>query len=143
MQEIARCGYDCTNCAAYRATKENDSELQGRLSDAWFEVFGFRIPKEKIICDGCLTENGRRLDAGCEVRPCVLAKGLANCAYCDECENFRCPKLSSHLVSRENLEKEKGRVFSPELYQLAIAPYENRARLLGIRKKLQQSNEPK
>ena len=141
MSEIAKCGYDCLNCAALRATKENDSELQGRLSDAWFEVFGFRIPREKIICDGCQAENGRRLDAGCEVRACAIEKGLANCAYCDECEDFRCPKLSSRLVSKESLEKEKGRIFSPELYQLAIAPYENRARLLEIRKKLLQSKE--
>jgi len=64
---ITRCGYRCNLCPAY---KENihSKEDQERTSDGWFRIFGFRIPPEKILCDGCLTpdsEKPKLIDSGC------------------------------------------------------------------------------
>ncbi len=131
MDEIlSRCGYRCDLCLAYRPNIEKNYGNQQLLSDGWFRYFGFRVPAEKIICDGCWTEKGRLLDDECPVRPCVIEHGLVNCATC---QNFICEKLEERLVTFEDLAAKMEGGISNEDRSLFIFPYENKVRLLLIR----------
>ena len=78
---LTRCGYRCDLCLAYRPNVGRDPSSQQKLSDGWFTYFGFRIPPEQIVCDGCLADGTdiRLLDVGCPVRPCVVERGLDTC----------------------------------------------------------------
>jgi hypothetical protein len=134
-KDLACCGYECRVCPAY---KDNVSgkDYRQMVSDGWFKIYGFRIPPAQCICDGCLPENcekPRRIDTGCPVRPCVLAKGISNCAYCDE---HICDKLLQRIVKpKEVVSKCKGPI-SQEEYDRFIKPYDNKTRLDERRKEL-------
>lgn len=131
MDEIlSRCGYRCDLCLAYRPNVELSNGNQLLLSDGWFRYFGFRIPAEKIVCDGCLTEKGRLLDDECPVRPCVIEHGLENCAGC---QDFICEKLDERLVTFEELAAKMDSGIPDEDRSRFIFPYENKVRLLTIR----------
>ena len=99
---LTRCGYRCDLCLAYRPNVERDPSSQQKLSDGWFTYFGFRIPPEQIVCDGCLADGSdiRLLDAGCPVRPCVVERGLDTCA---QCADYGCERLQQRLVVYEEI----------------------------------------
>ena len=128
---LSRCGYRCDLCLAYRSNIEVNPANQPTLSDGWHKYFGFRIPAEQIICDGCLAENPRLIDEACPVRPCVLERGLANCA---ECTDYVCEKLSERLVVYETLADKSPHPIPAEERACFIAPYENKARLDRLRR---------
>jgi len=97
------------------------------LSDGWYKYFGFCIPPEEIIFDGCMSENPKLIDTSCPVRPCVIARGYHNCS---ECPDMICEKLADRMVVYEEiLEKMRGYILVVD-YQRFIRPYENRSRLL-------------
>ncbi len=53
----------------------------------------WRKPTVKDInCDGCMEEDGRHFAHcyECEIRKCVLEKGILNCAHC---EDYACEKV--------------------------------------------------
>ena len=127
---LTRCGYRCDLCLAYRPNIESNPANQQKLSDGWYQYFGFRIPAEKILCDGCLAENPQLIDQSCPVRPCVLAKGLENCAYC---EQYGCEKLVERLVEFVDVEKRVNTDISDDDRVCFIQPYENKTRLDSIR----------
>ena len=127
---LSKCGYRCDLCLAYRPNIEKDPSNQQRLSDGWHKYFGFRIPPEQILCDGCLSENPKTIDQNCQVRPCAKAKGLDTCAECDQ---YACANLTDRLVVYEEI---AGRFNSPipeEDRHLFILPYENKVRLEALR----------
>src|SRR4030042_320964 len=99
---LARCGYRCDLCLAYRAKVESDPADQQKLSDGWYKYFGFRLPPEQIICDGCMAENPTLIDSRCPVRPCVVEKGLD---HCGQCELYVCERLKERLVVYEEVKK--------------------------------------
>ncbi len=80
---LTRCGYRCDLCLAYKPNVESNPAHQQKLSDGWYKYFGFRIPPEKVICDGCMVDDPQLIDHSCPVRPCVIEKGLANCSQCE------------------------------------------------------------
>ena len=127
---LTRCGYRCDLCLAYRPNVEKNPANQQKLSDGWFKYFGFRIPPESIICDGCLAENPKLIDKACPVRPCVIERGLENCA---QCEDYACDKLAQRLVVREDIQQKAGGPITEDDYQCFIRPYENKLRLEAIR----------
>lgn len=129
-QILSRCGYRCDLCLAYRRNVESKPANQQLLSDGWFRYFGFRIPEEKIVCDGCWTEKGKLLDEDCPVRPCVIEHGFVNCA---ECPNFICEKLKERLVTFEELAARMETGIPEEDRERFIFPYENKVRLMKIR----------
>ncbi len=129
---LTRCGYRCDLCLAYRPNVEQNPSNQQKLSDGWYKYFGFRIPPEKILCEGCMAENPRLIDQTCPVRPCVMVKGLENCASCDE---FICAKLTERLVVFEEIRDRLQLEIPVEERTCFILPYENKARLLSIRAK--------
>jgi hypothetical protein len=130
---ISRCGYRCDLCLAFKPNVEKKDE-RVLLSNGWFEIFGFRIEPEKILCEGCVScENPELIDVHCPVRPCVIRKDIPNCAYCEE---FICDKLIQRIVHREGIEKSIKRKVTEEEYILFIKPYESKERLDKIRESL-------
>ncbi len=130
---LTRCGYRCDLCLAYRPNVENNPANQQKLNDGWFHYFGFRIPPEKILCDGCMADNPQLIDQSCPVRPCVIERGLENCAHC---KLYACEKLGERLVIFEEVQQRIGTAI-PELDRtLFIRPYENKTRLDALRASL-------
>ena len=123
---LTRCGYRCDLCLAYRPNVEKDPSSQQKLSDGWHKYFGFRIPPEKILCDGCMSENPKLIDLSCPVRPCVIERGLENCAQCDE---YICEKLRERIVTYEQVRDRVGVEIAEDDYNCFIRPYENKLRL--------------
>ena len=127
MEEIVtRCGYRCDLCLAYRPNVEADPPNQQILSDGWHKYFGFRIPPQQIICDGCLAENALLIDQACPVRPCVIDRGLPNCSRCPD---YGCERLAERIVVFEDIAAKIGGPIPEEDRARFIAPYENKRRL--------------
>jgi hypothetical protein len=127
---LSRSGFRCDLCLAYRPNVEARPENGQILSDGWHRYFGFRIPAEEIVCDGCLAEHGRLIDPACPVRPCVIGRSLPNCASCDE---FGCEKLLGRMVDFEELAARAESPIPPEDRARFITPYENKSRLEQLR----------
>ena len=134
MEEIlSKCGYRCDLCPAY---DPNISELtdKQKISDGWFQYFGFRIFPEDIGCVGCLNE-GKHADVDCPVRPCVIEKGIEHCACC---ENFGCEKLKSRMDFAEEKLKNFPDISEKE-HTLFFKPYLSKHRLYNLRKQDQKN----
>ena len=127
---VSRCGYRCDLCLAYRPNVEAQPQNRQVLSDGWFKYFGFRIPPEQIVCDGCMAEHGRLIDQACPVRPCVISKSLENCASCSE---YPCEQLLGRMVDAEEVAARTGSPIPPEDRARFIRPYENKRRLEQLR----------
>ena len=131
MTEIlARCGYRCDLCLAYRPNVEPHPANRQILSDGWHRYFGFRIPPEDIVCDGCRAEGLRLIDNACPVRPCVIERSLRDCS---ECPDFGCERLVERQVVFEEVAGRVAGAIPDEDRARFIAPYENRRRLDAMR----------
>lgn len=102
---IAPCGLCCSDCAGYKATQADDSAELARIADEASKKFGEAISAESLRCDGCMAEGNKcGYCAVCQIRSCVLEKGIANCAHCTE---FGCDRIDSFLnnapKAKENL----------------------------------------
>ena len=127
---ITKCGYRCDLCLAYKPNVEKKDQ-RSLLSDNWFNLYGFRIEPNDIVCEGCVSgENPLLIDKNCPVRPCVVLKGIDNCAYCDE---YICNKLKQRIVSRDSIEDKLNKKLSDKEYELFVKPYESKVRLDKIR----------
>ena len=132
MEELlARCGFRCDLCLAYRPNVESNPGIQETLSDGWHEYFGFRIPPEKIVCDGCIAPDSDPIDDECPVRPCATARHFATCA---QCSDYICDALATRLVVYEDVAARVGRPIPEEDRARFIAPYENKPRLEALRR---------
>ena len=92
---IAYCGLTCTNCPAYIATQANDQAAMEQVAAQWREEFDAPgITAESVVCDGCLTAEGRKFSHcfECKIRACAMARGVLNCAHCAD---YSCEKLES------------------------------------------------
>jgi hypothetical protein len=132
---LTRCGYRCDLCLAYKPNVEKNPSNQQELSDGWFKYFGFRLPPESILCDGCMADHPKLIDSACPVRPCVIERRLDNCAQCDD---YVCEKLTQRLVVFEDIRQKAGGSVPEEDYQCFIRPYENKRRLEALK---EQANE--
>jgi hypothetical protein len=63
-------------------------------------------------------------------RPCVIEKGLDNCA---QCEQYVCDKLGERMVAYEEVRQRVGAEIPEEDYVRFIQPYENERRLDALR----------
>ncbi len=127
---LSRCGFRCDLCLAYRPNVEAHPENRQALSDGWRKYFGFRIPPEQIVCDGCASDDGRLLDPACPVRPCVASRSLENCAACGE---YVCDRLRERLVDADELAARAAAPIPSADRERFIRPYENRRRLEELR----------
>jgi len=129
MAEIlSRCGYRCDLCAAYRAS---DPALMKKLCDGWAKYFGHKYTPENVSCNGCMSD-GPVIDQKCQVRACVIARGIPNCAHCPD---FPCEKLKPLLASPEQFRQSYKNV-PQEDYDLCFRQFESLPRLLKIRESL-------
>lgn len=136
MEEIlSHCGYRCDLCMAYRPNVEVNPDGQRLLSDGWFKYFGFRIPAELILCDGCRAERGNLLDEDCPVRPCVIEHGFLNCS---ECKDYACEKINQRFVTIEEMQSKFNTAIPEKERRQFILPYENKTRLEKIRQAKKQ-----
>jgi len=90
---IAYCGLVCSNCPAYIATQADDRAALEQVAAQWREQFNAPdITAEFVICDGCLTDEGRKCGHcfECQIRACGMERGVLNCAYCDD---YGCDKI--------------------------------------------------
>ena len=107
---IAYCGLNCAGCPAYGATQTGDPAELECVAAEWREAFNMPdLTAESVICDGCLSRQGGRLSgycATCAIRACGVARGVANCAHCDD---YACDKLTGFWEqapeARANLEQ--------------------------------------
>jgi hypothetical protein len=127
---LTRCGYRCDLCLAYQPNVNASPSNRQKLSDGWYKYFGFRIPPEKIICDGCMSDRPILIDQSCPVRPCAIEKGLENCA---QCELYGCEKLQQRIVSYDEVRARVELEIPEDDYLCFIQPYENWQRLEDIR----------
>lgn len=86
---IAYCGYDCSKCPVYKATKDNNIEL--------LKIILYNNDENASIdslgCNGCTSmKNENKFCGKCPIRLCALNNNLSSCG---ECENFPCEKLSN------------------------------------------------
>jgi hypothetical protein len=129
---LTRCGYRCDLCLAYKPNVEENPSNSQKLSAGWHKYFGFRLPPEKVVCDGCMSDDPALIDQSCPVRPCVIEKGLDNCSQCEE---YVCEKLAERLVVYEEIKGRIGAEISEEDHLRFIRPYENRRRLDALKVK--------
>ena len=129
---LSLCGFRCDLCLAYKPNIEAHPENWLVLSDGWHEYFGFRLPPEAIYCEGCSAKGAETLDRDCPVRPCVIKRGLENCAACEKVE---CVKLTERLIDFEDIQAEYGKPVPEIDRQRFILPYENAQRLRALRNK--------
>lgn len=89
---IAYCGLACHECPAYIATKNDDRIKQGQIARLWSELFETVMKPEDVICDGCLSEDGRHFSHCklCKIRACAIEKRADNCAFCLD---YPCEKI--------------------------------------------------
>jgi len=82
---IAPCGLDCAACSARVATLTNDDALRAKVAEQWSKDYHADITAADINCVGCL-EDGVHIGHcdECEIRGCVVSRGLHNCAQCDD-----------------------------------------------------------
>ena len=131
MEEIlTRCGYRCDLCLAYRPNVQANPANRQILSDGWYKYFGFRIPAENIVCDGCMAENPCLIDQKCPVRPCVIGRALPNCS---QCSDYGCERLVGRFVVYEDIAAKYGSPIPEQDRARFIAPYENKVRLDKLR----------
>jgi len=132
---IARCGYKCSLCLIHRENLKKDEQNRQRFRDGLEKYYGEKLTLEECYCDGCLakdSENPVLITKECEVRPCVMAKNIENCAYCPQ---YPCQTLEKRFVERRKVEERYGSPIPEEAYKLFIMPYENRQTLDRIRRK--------
>ena len=96
--KLAACGIDCTECASYRATMEQDLE-SAKFLVPWYKNMGWigenegaeAILMKNPLCKGCWdsTEDCffKRGGGNCKIRECCVEKQIN---HCDECIDFPC-----------------------------------------------------
>ena len=90
---IAYCGLVCTDCEAYIATQAGDLATLERLAAKARKEYGMPdATAASTMCDGCLATSDRLCGYcyECQVRACGIARGVVNCAHCDDyaCETL-------------------------------------------------------
>ncbi|MBA7677467.1 hypothetical protein ES703_85725 [subsurface metagenome] len=131
---IARCGYRCNLCLAYKDNIKSEQDRR-KFRDGVFRYYSDRLTLDECYCDGCLTddsENPKLIDTECRVRPCVIEKGLDNCAYCGQ---YPCKELEPKMIEYQKVERRFGAPIPKEAYECFIKPYESREVLDEIKQK--------
>ena len=131
-QVVARCGFRCDACKAFAANnRSHDDRI--RVALAWSQYFGMKIPSEKLHCNGCIGAEcaGNDLpDTTCQIRSCVIARGMNTCA---DCYDYPCEIIESRMNEVEEVMLRFVNRISHEEFEAYIAPYDARKTLSEIR----------
>ena len=98
---IGACGLNCTQCKAYKATRDYDVAAIERLAKEWSKQHGTKFQPKDVWCTGCMTSGERKCGwcaDGCNIRACVRSKGFSTCADCGE---YACDKLQKFFGPAE------------------------------------------
>jgi len=109
---IAPCGLYCGACSVRFASKQNDSKLLNMISASVKEYLGHPVEIEDLRCEGCLSDVVAVMCRECQIRDCVLSKGLIHCSQCSEvpCQkiiDFKNDEMVHHNEVVENINRHK------------------------------------
>ena len=94
MEElISKCGINCLECSAYKATIQNSDDLRKKTAEEWSKQFGTQFEYKSINCLGCQSNDEDKLfrhTKTCAIRLCGIDKNYTTCA---ECSDFGCSKV--------------------------------------------------
>ena len=130
---IAPCGFRCDRCVAFTRNARTQAD-RVRGSTGWATYWGLRVPPERIQCHGCPEGPVAGLqfpDSDCEIRPCVLGRGLATCAECGE---YPCQSLRSRMAACDKVVTRCRDQVPERDFARFIAPYDCRTTFDGLRK---------
>lgn len=93
-KKLGYCGLDCTKCAAFIATKNNDESLRRKTAKLWAELNNAPISPADINCEGCKIDGKKTYFCQrlCAIRKCAIRRAVENCGDCSLSE--RCKKLA-------------------------------------------------
>ncbi len=131
-QFVARCGFRCDSCRAFEGNNHSDDDRL-RVSSAWSKYFGLKIPPEKLRCNGCCAResDGNALpDPGCQIRSCVVDRGMKTCA---DCFDYPCAKIEARMNEIEDVMLRFVNKIPHEEFAAYIAPYDARKTLSDLR----------
>lgn len=106
---IGCCGLNCEKCDAYIATIHDDQALREKTAKLWAKLNNAPILPEHINCEGCRANGAKTVFCAhmCEIRKCVLKKGVFTCGDCPELKT--CPTaravFENNPSALENLKK--------------------------------------
>lgn len=126
------CGFNCNACPAYTENLCTRAD-QERAAQAWSSYFGVTVPVEMARCRGCRSEDREGWDYPdhlCELRQCVLDRGLESCA---ECPEFPCPQWSRRCGRLEAVLAHWKPFLTQEEFEQFLEPYDARANLECLR----------
>jgi len=109
---ISKCGLFCNDCPAFIAYTNDDQDLRVKTAVEWAEQFKAELKPENINCSSCLSTAEPLFSHchQCEVRKCAFARGVENCAVCND---FGCEAISKFMAAaptiKENLEMLRSR----------------------------------
>lgn len=83
---VGRCGIFCGACGVYRAYRDGGEYRQGMADH-------FKIPPEKVRCEGCQALTPECWGSGCKIVSCLNAKGLQFCYECADFDGHSCEKF--------------------------------------------------
>jgi hypothetical protein len=132
---IARCGFKCNLCLIYRDNLKKDENNRQKFRDALERIYGDKLTLEECYCDGCMTpdsENPVRINTECQMRPCVIEKGLENCGHC---EQYPCRILEPKMIDYQKVMERYGGPLPEADYKDFVFPYESRKVLDEISRK--------
>ena len=103
-EHMGMCGLNCSVCAAFIATENNNDSLREKTAKEWTKKYVESnnnkpaLKAEDINCTGCLSDGPKYLYCSqCKIRQCCLEKGIKNCK---ECDSYKCDdliELQSHF----------------------------------------------
>lgn len=82
---LSACGLDCPNCECFVATRDDNDEQRQDIVLRWSKTYDAELTSQDINCEGCMSE-GTHFGwcDKCPIRACVVGKGYASCAECDD-----------------------------------------------------------
>lgn len=95
METPAYCGFLCSQCAVYRATKSGDRAEKVRLAAQYSTKTNLLLP-EDICCEGCQSASADhvKMCKDCEIRLCSRGQNHQSCA---DCEQYPCAYFLAHI----------------------------------------------
>ena len=89
---IAYCGLNCSDCPAYIATQNNNTNKLKEIAKKWSNE-EMQFNANDILCDGCFSDDRIfQWCKECDIKICAREKGLESCAYC---EDYPCELLNN------------------------------------------------
>jgi hypothetical protein len=88
FEKLTYCCFECDpeKCPTLKATLEDDVEYKEKTAVEWSKRYEREVSADEVFCYGCRVPEDKMslLVKRCDVRQCVLDKGLVSCAHCPD-----------------------------------------------------------